>query len=235
MTGHEQRASAAGDRAAIVLAGGRGSRLGGASKALLQIDGRPALARVVDALLRAGRGVVVVVGPADDVAEALGGEALEGRVRVAIERDRFGGPAVAVAAGVAELVAAGVPGDALVDLVACDLVHPRELVAALDAATSSAVLAHPEADGVMLVDEHGREQWLASCIRLAALTRALADVTGGAPLRRHLNALTLVRTAEPGRATRDIDTPSDLAAYGAHMPASTARPGTADTSTMEDT
>ncbi len=35
---------------AVVLAGGRATRLGGANKALLEIEGRPIVARVVDAL-----------------------------------------------------------------------------------------------------------------------------------------------------------------------------------------
>ncbi|GGA68073.1 hypothetical protein GCM10011490_18200 [Pseudoclavibacter endophyticus] len=226
--------------AAIVLAGGRASRLGGTSKVLLRIHGRPALARVIDALIAAHRSSIAVVGPADEVVAALrhdpatsgGGTAGDDErrsvVRVAIEEDRFGGPAVAVAAGVAELLDAGVPGDALVDLLPCDLVRPADVVAALDAAleapsdegrgaaSSLSAASHDAgADGVMLVDEDGREQWLATRIRLDALNSALAGVEAGEPLRGRLGGLRLSRHAVGANVTPDIDTPSDVAAYGA--------------------
>lgn len=202
------------DSAAIVLAGGRASRLGGASKALLRVGGRPALARVVRALLDAGRSRVVVVGPAGEVAEALEGvpdaAGADARVRTTIERDRFGGPAVAVAAGVAALVEHGVAPAALVDVLACDLRKPAELVGALDA--TERIRNH---DGLVLVDADGREQWLASRIRLERLRCALAQARPGDALRRHLGELALARVPAPAGATLDLDTPADLAAAGA--------------------
>lgn len=239
--------------ASIVLAGGRASRLGGTSKALLRIDGRPALARVVDALIDAHRSVVVAVGPADDIVSALrydpasdgGGTRTDDRrrrvVRTAIEAERFGGPAVAVAAGVAELLDAGVDRSTLVDVLATDLVAPADLVAALDAASAGrpAGQASPAAsdasvapasaatrpgerteggeDGVVLLDEEGREQWLAARIRLDALDTSLAGAAAGEPLHRRLGELRLARATAHGRVTRDIDTPADLAAYGAQV------------------
>lgn len=218
--------AAAAGCAAIVLAGGRATRLGGASKALLRIGGRPALARVVGALLDAWRSCVAVVGPAGEVTEAL--EALGGagdephdRVLTSLERDRFGGPAVAVAAGVAALAERGTSAGVLVDVLACDLRRPGAVVAALDAATVAAggcrdaTTCTPPRDGVVLVDDDGREQWLACRIRFDRLAAAVADAVPGAPLRRHLGALDLVRARAPRGATLDLDTPADLAAAGA--------------------
>lgn len=205
-----------------MLAGGRGSRLGGTSKALLRISGRPALARVVDALIDAERSVIAVVGPAGEIEAALGHEGASGRdadtasviasdrVRVAIETERFGGPAVAIKAGIVTLVDAGVPIEALVDLLACDLVRPVELVAALDAQR-----VRDDADGVMLVDRDGHDQWLATRIHLGALNAALAGSAAGDSLRRRLGGLDLVRVEAPDGVTVDVDTPADVAAYGA--------------------
>ncbi|MGO2111236.1 MAG: NTP transferase domain-containing protein [Pseudoclavibacter sp.] len=238
--------------ASIVLAGGRAKRLGGTSKALMRIQGRPALARVIGALIERARTSIAVVGPADHVVSALrddpaspgggtvGDDARRDIVRVAIEGERFGGPAVAVAAGVAELLDAGVPGEALVDVLPCDLVRPARVVAALDDASRAAIAAPTAAsgdradvatadsvaqgdeaphnaapDGVMLVDADGREQWLATRIRLDALNAALADAAPGDSLRHRLGSLDLVRHAVSGDVTPDIDSPADVAAYGA--------------------
>ena len=206
--------------AAIVLAGGRATRLGGTSKALLRVQGRPALARVVDALGEAGRTVVAIVGPPDEIAQALHGAAAAtagtaGDVRIVgtLERERYGGPAVAVAAGAAALADRGVPRNALVDVLACDFVRPREVVAALDEACRVAPLG--QAAGVVLVDDSGREQWLAARVRLGALTAALAGAEADASLRHFLAPLALRHAPAPDGATRDLNTPADLAAVGA--------------------
>ncbi|MEU4744233.1 NTP transferase domain-containing protein, partial [Actinosynnema sp. NPDC023658] len=50
--------------AAVVLAGGRGSRLGGVDKASLVVDGRTLLDHVLDAVAAARQ--VIVVGPRKD-------------------------------------------------------------------------------------------------------------------------------------------------------------------------
>ena len=74
---------------AILLAGGRGSRMGGVSKPLLEVGGMTLL----DAALRAARDVgadpIIVVGPPDDAHAGLTW------VR---EDPPFGGPAAAIMA-----------------------------------------------------------------------------------------------------------------------------------------
>lgn len=126
---------------AIVLAGGRSSRLGGVPKALLFTGQRvPLVRRVVDAVLERGTApeAVVVVGP-----EELASQ-LPRSVRLVQERPRFSGPAAAIAAGARALREAGPVGTraephtvahagppAWTLLLSCDLADPAAALAAL--------------------------------------------------------------------------------------------------------
>lgn len=172
---------------AIVLAGGRGSRLGGVDKAGLDVGGRTLLDGVLAAVAACPR--VVVVG---DVAPRPG-------VVVTHEDPPYGGPAAAVAAGLAHVDAPWVL------LLACDLPHAPEAVPVLrDAARGP--------DGVVAVDESGRRQPLLSLVSTASL-RAAASAAGhldGAPLRVLLAALELAERPLPARLTQDVDTWHDL-------------------------
>ncbi|GAA3699838.1 hypothetical protein GCM10022377_11060 [Zhihengliuella alba] len=128
----------------VLLAGGRGSRLGGVWKALLRRDGASllsaALAAVVESLPRAR---VVVVGP-DALRPALAESPHGSTVTLVREEPAFAGPLAAVAAGldaardVAGHGSAGEPGPAsgLTLLLAVDYVRPRGIVAALAARAS---------------------------------------------------------------------------------------------------
>jgi molybdopterin-guanine dinucleotide biosynthesis protein A len=82
----------------IVLAGGRGSRLGGAVKPAVEVAGRTLLSRVLDARPLARR--VVIVGPTS--ARAAAGPEATG-VLWALEDPPFGGPVAGIAAGLAAL------------------------------------------------------------------------------------------------------------------------------------
>ena len=82
----------------IVLAGGRGSRLGGTVKPAVDVAGRTLLSRVLDARALARR--VVVVGPAS--AHAAVGPETTG-VLWTLEDPPFGGPVAGIAAGLAAL------------------------------------------------------------------------------------------------------------------------------------
>lgn len=170
------------DVGAIVLAGGRGSRLGGVDKATLQLAGESML----DRALRAVAGLrVVVVG---DV-EVAG-------VTVVQEEPRFAGPAAAIGAGLAELT------EPYVLVVPCDQAHLDEVVPILLAAELG------DSDGVVAVDPSGRRQHLLCLVRADALRRAVA-VRGtlvDLSVRDLFESLELVEVPLDARAALDIDT-----------------------------
>lgn len=185
---------------AIILAGGRAARLDGASKPDLVVGGRRLLATSIEAARAVGCREVVVVGP----------PALEAPGCLVVREDPpFGGPVAGLAAGLGALHEArpdGDPADVLV--LACDMpdapAAARHLVAARD--------ARPGSDGVCLVDDTGREQWLAAIYSHDALVRALDALAGdvdGASMRRLAASVDLTRVADHG-TTHDIDTWDDL-------------------------
>ncbi|MGY1842522.1 molybdenum cofactor guanylyltransferase [Modestobacter sp. SYSU DS0875] len=181
--------------AAVVLAGGRAARLGGQPKPQLDVGGRTmldaVLAAVADARPR------VVVGPPQDVPA--------GAVLVR-EEPPGGGPVPALGAGLAAL-----PGGVdVVAVLAGDLpfVTPQLVAELRDRLTG---------DGVLVVDETGREQLLLGLWRTAALRTALVGARPHAPLRSVLGPLTAVRhrpSVPPGSPPpwTDCDTPAELAA-----------------------
>jgi len=70
-------------------------------------------------------------------------------------------------------------------------------------------------DGLLVVDDAGRDQYLLGIWRTAALRTAVADVAGPTSLRRVLAPLTVGRwqpEPRPGEAPpwTDCDTPADL-------------------------
>ncbi|MEV0677606.1 NTP transferase domain-containing protein [Actinosynnema sp. NPDC050436] len=168
---------------AVVLAGGRGSRLGGVDKGSIRVAGRTLLDHALDAVRGAAR--VVVVGPEKDVPGVLWTR----------EEPPGGGPAAGVAAGLRHVRA--------------DVV----VVLAVDqpGVTSSTVERLLAVGGpAVLVDEDGREQWLAGAWRTGALVAALPDDPRGASMRSVLGPLLPAPVAAlPGEA-RDVDTPADL-------------------------
>ncbi|MDR7086114.1 molybdopterin-guanine dinucleotide biosynthesis protein A [Aeromicrobium panaciterrae] len=169
---------------AIVLAGGRGSRLGGVDKASLELDGATLLSRVLEAV--AGATQIVVVGEAD----APGAIVVQ-------EEPRFAGPAAAVGSGLAEVTSpyvllAGVDQPFLADAIPV----------LLDAVTG---------DGVIAVDAVGHRQQLMSVISADALRQAVAAQSSltDLSLRALLSPLDLVEVAVSIRSTLDIDTWND--------------------------
>ncbi|MCF8571762.1 NTP transferase domain-containing protein [Gordonia sp. HY002] len=179
--------------AAIVLAGGRGSRLGGVDKAAVNVGGRPLVDHVYAAL--DGCAPIIAVGPASIQRPG---------VHVVREDPPFGGPVAAIAAAL----------DALGDvnetwLLACDLPRAERIVARLTAEEIG-----PD-DGVVLVDRSGHVQWLAGRYRTSALRRAVAALPApaGASMRRLLDELRLRTVDDPDDAGIDIDTPEDLVAF----------------------
>lgn len=185
---------------AIVLAGGRGSRLGGLRKPDLTWNGRRlveiALAAVADARQR------VVVG---DV------EVPDG-VLLTREDPPFGGPVAALEAGLSALES---PAPWTL-LLASDLPDAVAAVACL-----RSVRPGPDDDGVCLLDTGGRLQWLLGWYRTESLLTRLAD-RGDPPLTamyRLLEPLRLRGVDPVGASVDDVDTPGDASGWGIELPA----------------
>jgi molybdopterin-guanine dinucleotide biosynthesis protein A len=186
----------AGGTGAILLAGGRASRMGGVAKPLLEVGGRSLLRSAVDAV----RGCAPVTVAAEVLDPALDVDWVR-------EEPPFAGPAAAVVAVLASWDRRGIaPGWTF--LLACDLSHPDAAVAALGEAAVPRNM-----DGVCLVDDDGRPQWLAGRYRVDALRRAAAalpDAARDAPMRALLGGLTLEHLSAAADTVRDIDTWQDL-------------------------
>lgn len=176
--------------AAILLAGGRASRLGGVDKPLLDVDGRSLLARALDAA--AGCAPVVVVGPPRP--------GVEGVLWVR-EEPEHGGPVAAVAAALPHVDAESVL------VLATDLPRVEEAVRVLDDA--AALL--PPGDGVCLADESGRPQWLVGRYRTRALReRAERIPVSGASFRELIAELSISVVRAHEGVVADVDTWQDL-------------------------
>ena len=189
---------------AVILAGGRGRRLGGVQKAQVVVAGRSLLDRVLGAA--DGARHIVLVGPAE-----------LGRVGITtvLEDPPGGGPVAGLGAGVAALDAVHLD-DAPVLVLACDvpLAHravPRLLVA---------LAAQPGCDGVQLVDVGGRAQSLVAVYRRVALRAALAhlpDGGHGCSMRRLVAGLVLAPVADVDDDGADADTWADVARLDARI------------------
>ncbi|MES2092712.1 MAG: NTP transferase domain-containing protein [Actinomycetota bacterium] len=189
---------------AIVLAGGRASRLGGVSKPELLVDGRSLLSLALAAASGARR--VVVVGPA----------AVPAGVLVTQEDPPFGGPAAAIAAGI-NAIAPETPAD-FVLVLAADLPNSAAAVVELLGRASEG------ADGVVATDDSGRRQPLLGLYRAGPLTEAvLAQGPGirNLSVRALLSPLDLVEVTVPDGTTDDIDTWADAAGFGISPPSPT--------------
>lgn len=176
---------------AILLAGGRGSRMGGLRKPELLLGPN----RLVDLALAsvAGAESVIVVGDAE----------VPPPIRRTREDPPYGGPVAALAAGFADIERHA----AWTVVLATDLPDVIAAVEVLLAADVPAV-----ADGACLLDEDGRLQWLLGRYRTAALSRRLAD-RGDPPISamyRLLEPLHLVGVNPGNASVADIDTPEQL-------------------------
>lgn len=209
---------------AVVLAGGKSSRLGGTPKQSLVFQGQTLLERAVAAA--AGAGLTVVVGDTDflpnrpPVAQPL--PAWPATLLTCREEPRFAGPAAAIAAGLEALAAhhagTGNAGGAPYTLVlACDMPSASQAVAALlDALGPSMERA---SGGVMACAEDGRAQPLAGFYRTSELTKACKalaarDALVNGSVRALLASLDVQLVTVPAGSTADVDTWDDVAALG---------------------
>jgi molybdopterin-guanine dinucleotide biosynthesis protein A len=177
---------------AVVLAGGRAARLGGQVKPQLVVGGRPMLATVLDAV--AGAAGRIVVGPPQSVPPD---------VVLVREQPPGGGPVAALRAGLAE-----VSTDVVV-LLAGDLPF-------LTAALIEELRRRLTGDGILVVDDIGRDQLLVGAWRTAALRAAVAGSNGPTSLRKVFAPLAVRRlrpVVPPGAPPpwMDCDTPAELA------------------------
>ncbi|MDR1766871.1 MAG: nucleotidyltransferase family protein [Propionibacteriaceae bacterium] len=210
--------------AAIVLAGGAGSRLGGVNKpALVDAAGRSSLRRVLDGCV--GAWPVVVVGPDELVRESL--ISCDGDVpglRVVCERPAGSGPARAVAAGVGDVCAAECAPQWTI-VTAGDMPCAGQALKVLRQALSNDCgegLSAPAdrrgngsgavvAPGGVIATADGRRQWLLAIARTAALAKACAALPPwtvgqrGESMRAVLGNLDLREVAVPADAAADLD------------------------------
>ncbi|MDO4899495.1 molybdenum cofactor guanylyltransferase [Actinomyces sp.] len=210
----------------VVLAGGTGKRLGGASKPDVVVRG----ARMLDHVLSGIDYVRVQLPPGRVVVVAPPTVSVPSGVLRALEDPPLGGPVAGIAAGLARLATSeeepeagqtGYTGDTaggrLTAVLTCDAPESGrllpELVNALKECTG--------ADGACVIaDDH--VQYLLGVYRTVALVTAVAPVGTGlrnVAVRRVMSGLSLIhvdvseRGGECARAARDLDTWEDIRAY----------------------
>ncbi len=213
---------------AVILAGGRSSRLDGTPKQRLTYDGATLLQRSLDAAQ--GAVAAVVVGPDP--------EGLPAGVISCREEPPFAGPAAAVAAGLAALARSGAARP-LTLVLACDMPNVGTAVQALREAMQSRELPQarnvlqrhgpghvPHAvgpDGVMAVSADGRRQLLVGFYSTTVLQRSVDDLESRGALTNGsmtalLASLDVQLVAVPAGSTADVDTWDDAAALGVAGP-----------------
>ncbi len=181
--------------AAVVLVGGTGVRLGGRDKASLELAGSTLLEHALAATAEADE--VVVVGPHRQTSRPVGWTR---------EEPPGGGPAAGLLAGIDALTQA----PDVVCVLAVDM--PRFTAGTLTRLVD-VLLAAPDADAACLVDEDGREQWLAGVYRhpaLAAVRPGDRHAEHGLSTRRLLRPLRILAVRAVADEARDVDTWTDL-------------------------
>lgn len=233
---------------AILLAGGRGSRLGGVDKARLRRGAQTQIERWIHELQRRDI-TTVVVGPSG--LEPL----IPSSVPLVCEAPRFAGPAAGILAGAAALQrlsrcpepartagsATGEGAEAVRTgwtlLLAVDLTEPAALLDWLLAELAQPELEQSELDqpeldqseapiAVLPSDASGRQQYLSSAVPTDWLLRRVAALSPSdaedRPLRWLLQGLeqaaTLRRPVAPPGVSEDVDTAHDAQRLGMRLP-----------------
>jgi molybdopterin-guanine dinucleotide biosynthesis protein A len=200
---------------AIILAGGRSSRLGGSAKAELIFEKRTLVDRTLESVSFAR--TVVVVGE-------LRTQRSSDRVIVTREDPPFSGPAAAIAAGIDVLESADPIRSMYTIVLACDMPGVDAAVQALLAALAE----NPADDGVagdgfVAIDLRERQQPLAAIYKTERLTSAVArrrieGTLPGLSMFALISGLTLASVLVPEGSTDDIDTWIDAEKFGIRRP-----------------
>ena len=211
---------------AIIVAGGRGSRLGGVSKPLLEHHGETLLEHALNAVKDAeGIAVVGAHALADAVTRYMENAPDSQRVVITREYPNYAGPAAAVAAGRAALddgpddESAEWPSAAaeITVVLAADLLEPAPVVKAL---LEVARRRAPGIEAWVPQDAGGVLQTLACAITTEALKAAIqqaAEPHGSlenASMMRLLATVQMERLKLPEVDFSDIDTPGDAGRHG---------------------
>jgi molybdopterin-guanine dinucleotide biosynthesis protein A len=177
---------------AVVLAGGTSRRFGGGDKTAAALGGTTVTGALLASLA------------------ALPDELPDGLTVVVVGPEAGGGPAAALAAGLAGAERADVVLALAGDLPFAAPAAPRLLAA----------LAAPEVDAALGVDPGGRRQYLLAAYRAAPLRRALEGVgvgggeagTGnaGTSMRSVVAGLRVAEVPVTAREALDVDTTADL-------------------------
>ncbi|WP_156761279.1 molybdenum cofactor guanylyltransferase [Microbacterium karelineae] len=188
---------------AIVLTGGRSSRMGGRHKPAIPVGGRTIVDRVIAAVRGAdSTSEIVIAGSAEGVGDTT---SREDGIRVAREDPPFSGPLAGVAAGLAAVPPAR---SRTVLILGGDMPH-------LDAAFLRA-LTEQAAEGAIAIarDETGRDQFLCAAWPERVLRRRISelDAVADAPLRSLYDHVRTSPSVAPAGSLRDVDSPGDLEA-----------------------
>jgi molybdopterin-guanine dinucleotide biosynthesis protein A len=188
------------DAGAILLAGGRASRVDGAVKPLFEVGGQTLLGAAVQTMTDAAADPITV---ASDVLDA--GLPVEW-VR---EDPPFGGPVAGIVAALSRWRERGDKPE-WTFVLACDL---PGIAAAVSLLRDTLALLPGDSDGVCLGDESSRPQWLTGVYRTASLERtaaALPDAGANAAVRALVDDLAVTVVRAPRTLTDDVDTWEDL-------------------------
>jgi molybdopterin-guanine dinucleotide biosynthesis protein A len=190
---------------AVILAGGRSSRLGGVPKQRLVFEGATLLEYALAACSAASLRAVVGPDPGPLPAGAVSCR----------EQPEFAGPAAAVAAGLEALESAG--GHAAFTLVlACDM--PRA-AGAVQALAEVLATGGGTGDGVMACSDDGTAQMLVGFYSTGGLKNAVREAAShgrliNGSMRSLLASLDVQLVTVPAGSTADVDTWDDAAALG---------------------
>lgn len=180
----------------IVLAGGKASRLGGASKPEVEFYGKSLLDHVLDGIVVDGH--VVVVGPR---------ELARPGVIVTREEPAFGGPVAGIVAGMRALAEVGDQAP-IVAVVACDMPDAAPLITDLCIELDRA----GSIEGIYALTPDAQPQPLAVAYRTEHLDRALSRHGSGHGVAAKAVLYSLVTHPMADRTfrSRDIDTWEDF-------------------------